>query len=175
MEKELEVAKHILERHREGIEKEEIRSLSRLRQVISPYSDYVSALKTKILEFLAPYNQEEKLLDAVRRVISHISSIDVVELPVQYSLSFEEMEELGAASRIDKALLATSLLRALGLEDAFCVIGNRYSLVKFNWLNRTYAIDIDRNELLEGENAEEFIQNSQPRYVFNDLSFEFGE
>ncbi len=175
MGKELEVAKHLLTRHRERIEREEIRSLSRLRQIISPYSDYVSALKTRILESLAPYKKEEKLLDAARRVISHISSIEVVELPVQYSLSFEEMEEFGAASRIDKALITTSLLRALGPEDAFCVIGNKYSLVKFSWLNKIYAIDIDRNELLEGRNAEDFIQNSQPRYVFNDLSFEFGE
>lgn len=175
MGKELEVAKHILERHREEIEKEEIRSLSRLRQIISPYSDYVSALKTRILESLAPYNKEEKFLDAVRRVLSHISSIDVVELPVQYSLGFEEIEELGAASRIDKALLAASLLRALGPEDAFCVIGNQYSLVKFRWLNKLYAIDLDRNELLEGKDAEEFIQGSQPRYIFNDLSFEFGD
>ncbi|MBD3389513.1 hypothetical protein GF415_00985 [Candidatus Micrarchaeota archaeon] len=175
MGKELEVAKHILERHRKEIEKEEIRSLSRLRQIISPYSDYVSALKTRILESLAPYIKEENFLDAVRRILSHISNIDVVELPVQYSLDFEEIEEIGAASRIDKALLTASLLRALGPEDAFCVIGNQYSLVKFRWLNKVYAIDLDRNELLEGEDAEEFIQGSQPRYIFNDLSFEFGE
>lgn len=175
MGKELEVARHILERHKEEIEKEEIRSLSRLRQIISPYSEYVSSLKTKILESLAPYKKEEKFLDAVQEVLSHASSIEVVELPVQYSLSFEEMEELGAASRIDKALLITSLLRALGTETAFCVVGNQYSLVKFRWLNEPYAIDLDSNGLLSGKKAEEFIENSSPNYIFNDLSFEFGK
>ncbi|MBD3398202.1 hypothetical protein GF412_03360 [Candidatus Micrarchaeota archaeon] len=175
MGKELEVARYILERHKEEIERGEIRSLSRLRQIISPYSEYVSSLKSSILEALAPYKKEEKFLDAARRVISHCSGIEIVELPVQYSLSFEEMEQLGASSRIDKALLATSLLRSLGTETAFCVVGHQYSLVKFNWLNKPYAIDLDRNELLEGGKAEEFIKNSHPTYIFNDLSFEFGQ
>jgi hypothetical protein len=175
MGKALEVAAYILERHKDELEKEEIRSLSRLRQIISPYSEYVSSLKTKILESLAPYQKEKNFLDAVQEIISHASGIEVVELPIQYSLSFEEMEKFGAASRIDKALLVTSLLRAIGTESAYCIVGNQYSLVKFRWLNEQYAVDIDKNELLKAEKADEFIMNSKPRYIFNDLSFEFGE
>jgi len=175
MGKALEVAEYILKRHKDELEKEEIRSLSRLRQIISPYSEYVSSLKTKILESLAPYQKEKNFLDAVQRIISHASGIEIVQLPIQYSLSFEEMEKMGAASRIDKALLVTSLLRSLGTETAFCIIGSQYSLVKFRWLNEQYAIDIENNELFKEEKAEEFIRNSKPKYIFNDLSFEFGE
>ncbi len=175
MGKALEVAEYILARHKDELEKEEIRSLSRLRQIISPYSEYVSSLKTKILKSLAPYKKEENFLDAVQEIVSHASGIEIVQLPIQYSLSFEEMEKFGAASRIDKALLVTSLLRAIGTESAYCIVGNQYSLVKFRWLNEQYAVDIDKNELLSGEKAEEFIMNSKPRYIFNDLSFEFGE
>jgi len=175
MGKALEIAEYLLARHKDELEKEEIRSLSRLRQIISPYSEYVSSLKTKILGSLAPYQKEKNFLDAVQEIISHASGIEVVQLPIQYSLSFEEMEKFGAASRIDKALLVTSLLRSLGTETAHCVIGNQYSLVKFKWLNEQYAVDIDANELLKAEKAEEFIKNSQPRYIFNDLFFEFGE
>ncbi len=175
MGKALEVAEYILERHKDELEKEEIRSLSRLRQIISPYSEYVSSIKTKILGSLAPYQKEKNFLDAVQEVVSHASGIEIVQLPIQYSLSFEEMEKLGAASRIDKSLLVASLLRAIGSETACCVIGNQYSLVKFNWLNEQYAVDIDKNEILKSEKAEEFIKDSKPRYIFNDLSFEFGE
>ncbi|MCP4647542.1 MAG: hypothetical protein GY852_07385 [bacterium] len=175
MGKALEVAEYILARHKDELEKEEIRSLSRLRQIISPYSEYVSSLKTKILESLAPYQKEKNFLDAVQEIISHASGIEIVQLPIQYSLSFEEMEKMGAGSRIDKALLVTSLLRSLGTETAHCIVGNQYSLVKFKWLNEQYAVDIDRNELISGEKAEEFIKKSEPKYLFNDLSFEFGE
>lgn len=175
MDKRTEMAEYILKRHKEAIEREEVPSLSRLRQVISPYSEYVSALKSKILQSLAPYKKEEKFMDAVEQVLSHCSGIEVVKLPVQYTLSFEEMEELKAAPRIGKAVLTTSLLRAVGSETAACVIGNKYVLVKFRWMNQDYAIDVEKNSLLEGEKAKKFIRNSQPRYIFNDLFFEFGE
>ena len=170
-----EMAEYILKRHKEAIEREEVPSLSRLRQLISPYSEYVSNLKAKILESLAPYKKEKKFMDAVERVISHCSSIEVVKLPVQYTLSFEEMEGLQAGPRIGKAVLTTSLLRAMGSETAACIIGNKYVLVKFRWMNQDYAIDVEKNSLLKEERAEKFIRDSQPRYIFNDLFFEFGE
>ena|GEM_PF-2948024 len=175
MEKEREVAEYILKRHKDELEKEEIRSLSRLRQLISPYSDYVSKLKAKMLGDLAPYRKEEKFLDAVTQIIAHISDISIVTLPIQYSLTFEEIEQLMAASKIDKALLTTSLLRAAGSEDAACVIGNKYITVKFTHLGETYAIDIEDNTVLSGAEAEGFVQGSEPKYIFNDLFFEFGK
>ncbi len=175
MGKDLEVARYILKRHKDEIEREEIRSLSRLRQLISPYSEYVTSLKTRMLEELAPYKKEEKFLDAVERIISHISGIEVIMLPVQYSLSFEEIEKMNAASRIDKGLLTTSLLRAAGSESAATVIGNKYVTVKFTYLTEPYAIDIENNNLLKGEEAEGFVQGSEPKYIFNDLFFEFGK
>jgi len=175
MEKELEVAIYILKRHKDELEKEEIHSLSRLRQLISPYSDYVSKLKGKMLGDLAPYKKEEKFLDAVTQIIGHISDITIVTLPIQYSLTFEEIEELMAASRIDKALLTTSLLRAAGSEDAAVVFGNKYITVKFAHMGENYAIDIENNTLLKGDEAGGFIQGSEPKYLFNDLFFEFGK
>ena len=175
MARELEVARYILRRHKDEIEQEEVRSLSRLRQTISPYSDYVSKLKSKVLEDLAPYRKEEKFLDAVEHILSHLSEIEAVDLPVQYSLSFEEIEQMKAASRIDKALLATSLLRAVGSEDAACVSGNKYAAVKFAHMGENYALDVENNSLLKGAEADAFIQASEPKYIFNDLFFEFGK
>ncbi len=175
MGKEREVAEYILKRHKDELEKEEIRSLSRLRQLVSPYSEYVSKLKAQMLKDLAPYNREEQFLEAVTQVIGHISDITVVTLPVQYSLTFEEIEQLRAASKIDKALLTTSLLRAAGSEDAAVVFGNKYVTVKFSHLGEQYAIDIEDNTVLSGAEAEGFIQGSEPKYIFNDLFFEFGK
>ena len=175
MEKRTEIAEYLLKRHKEQIEKEEIRSLSRLRQLISPYPEYISSLKVKLLSSLAPYRKEEKLLDAVKSILSHASGIEVVNLPVQYSLSFEEMETLKASSSIAKALLVTSLLRAIGSETAATVIGKEYVLVQFSWLGEKYAINIEKDSLLSGKEAEGFIKNSKPTYIFNDLFFEFGK
>lgn len=175
MEKRMEIAEYILKRHREEIEKEEVRSLSRLRQLISPYSEYVAALKLKVLSPLAPYRKEEKLLDAVKSILAHCSGIEAIQLPVQYSLSFEEMDALKAAPPIDKALLVTSLLRAVGSETAATVIGKECVLVQFSWLGEKYAIDIEKNSLLSGKEAEDSIKSSKPKYIFNDLFFEFGE
>ena len=174
MEKELEVAKYILKRHKDELEREEIRSLSKLRQMVSPYSGYVTSLKTKILGEVAEYDSADRFRGSLREVLSHASGIELVDLPIQYSLTFEEIEELKAASRLDKALLITSLLRAIGSEDAAVVFGKNYVAIQFSDKGIFQAIDIENNILLK-EEAEGFIQGSKPKYIFNDLFFEFGK
>jgi len=175
MGKELEVANYLLKRHKDALEREEIRSLSRLRQMVSPYSDYVSKLRSKMLEDLAPYRKEEKFLDAVNEIIGHTSDIEIVKLPIQYALTFEEIEQLKAASALDKAILIASLLRAAGSEDAAVVFGSRYVSVKFSHMGENYALDVENNTLLKGAEAEGFVEGSEPKYIFNDLFFEFGK
>ncbi|MEM4272023.1 MAG: hypothetical protein QXH30_00355 [Candidatus Bilamarchaeaceae archaeon] len=170
-----ELMEFLLLRHKEWIEAKEARLISRLRQIISPYSVYVSRIKAEILTPLAPYMKEEQFLDAVEKVIAHCSRIEEVELPVDYSLSFEEMESMKAGPPMDKCLLIASLLRAAGSESAAVVAGRNYPLVKFRHGGREYAINPRENRLLEGKEAEEYIANSKPEYIFNDLFFEVAE
>lgn len=165
----------ILVKHKDEIEEKEARSLSRLRQIISPYSAYVSKIKTEILAPLAPYMKGEQLLKAAERILEHCSRIEVVDLPIEYTLTFEEMESIKASPLLDKCLLLTSLLRAAGSENAAVVAGSDYALVKFQWDEIQYAINPKENRLLKGKEAEKFIANSKPQYIFNDLFFEVAE
>lgn len=167
------IMEYILSRHKEEIERTEAQSLSRLRQIVSPHSEYVIRLKTEILASLAPYIKEDHFLDAAQKMVSHCSRLEVIRLPVQFSLSFEEMEKFGAAPLLDKALLETSLLRAAGSEDAALVIGSAGTLVKFSWDREQFAVDVEKDRLLRGKEAEKYIAASKPLYVLNDLFFEF--
>ncbi len=170
-----ELMEFLLLRHKDEIEEREDRSLSRLRQIISPYSAYVSKIKTEILAPLAPYIKEEQFLKAADRILSHCSRIEVIGLPIDCALSFEEMESLGAGPLLDKCLLITSLLRAAGSENAAVVAGKEYSLVKFQLNETQFAINAKENKLIKGKDAEKFILNSKPQYIFNDLFFEVSE
>lgn len=170
-----ELMQCILLRHKEEIERAEARSLSLLRQIVSPYSAYVSKIKTEIIAPLAPYAKEGQFLKAVEKILAHCARIEVIPLQVDYALSFEEMESLGAGPLLDKCLLLTSLLRAAGSENAAVVAGENYSLVKFQWENRLFAINAKEDKLLKGKEAEKFISASKPQYIFNDLFFEVSE
>ncbi len=170
-----ELMEFLLLRHKAELEEKEARSLSLLRQTISPYSAYVSKIKTEILAPLAPYIKEEQFLAAVDRIIAHCARIEVISLPVDYSLSFEEMESLRAGSLLDKCLMLASLLRAAGSENAAVVAGENYFLVKFQLNENQFAIDAKENKLLKGKDAEKLIADSKPQYTFNDLFFEIAE
>jgi hypothetical protein len=170
-----ELMEFLLLRHKDEIEEREDRSLSRLRQIISPYSAYVSKIKNEIIAPLAPYIKEEQFLRAADKIISHCTRIEVIELPIDYSLTFEEMESLGAGSFLDKCLLLTSLLRAAGSENAAVVSGKEYPLVKFQLNGNSFAINAKENKLIKGKDAEKFILNSKAQYTFNDLFFEVSE
>ena len=87
----------------------------------------------------------------------------------------KEIEQLKAASALDKAILIASLLRAAGSEDAAVVFGNKYVSVKFSHMGENYALDVENNTLLKGAEAEGFVEGSEPKYIFNDLFFEFGK
>lgn len=167
-----DVLEFILVKHKGEIEEKEARSLSRLRQIISPYSAYVAKIKTEILAPLAPYIKEEQFLKAAEKILQHCARIEAVELPIEYTLTFEEMESIKASTLLDKCLLLTSLLRAAGSENAAVVAGRDYALVKFQLDGTQYAINPKENKLLKGKEAEKYIANSKPQYVFNDLFFE---
>jgi len=163
----------ILSRYKEHIEKHERSSLSELRQMITPYNDFIKSLRDKIIEDLQPYSYEKHFFSAVQKVTEYIRSIKNIKLDIVFWMSFEELDSLKAGPLIDQAIFLTSLLRSLGSNDTkvyISFLGKIY--VGFSWNNTHYLINPESGSLLSGSDAENAFVEDHLRYVFNDLSFE---
>lgn len=166
----------IVSRYKEIISKNEEKSISEIRQRCSPYNDFVRKLRDRLISNIPNYEYDKHFQQALQKTVEYIKGIKSLELLINFWMSFEEIEEVKAASGMDKALLFTALLRALDCPDAkIYVTKSKKMFVGFRWQGSAYLIDPLTCSLLSGDFAEKAFMTDPLAYVFNDLSYESFE
>ncbi len=173
----LKIYELILSRYKERIEEGEHKSISELRERISPYNDFVKQLAERLSAGLRPYEYEKHFTAALQNSVEYIKSLRNVELPVSFWIDFKTMDELKAGDIIDQALLLTSLLRSFGSPTAKMLITkSRRVYVGYEWKGEQHMVNPESGSVLSGEDVQKAFSEDPLVYAFSDVYFEtYGE
>lgn len=172
----LKLYERIVQRYQEIISEKETVSVSELRHRISPYSDFVRNLRARLVHGLEPYDYQKHFFSGVERAIEYLKTIQNVELPFTFWFRFEDIDQIQAAPRMDKALLLTALLRSLESEQVkLYITRSKKPYVYFEWAGDRYLINPESGSLLRGEDVDKIFQEDPAAYAFSDLFFESYE
>jgi len=164
----------ILNRYRDLIREKESKTVSEIRQLVSPYnSEFVKRKKEELLSGIPGYTYENDFLRAVEKTIDYLKKIRTCEFSIPFWMSFEEIEELKITDSANKAVLIAALLRSLGSENVkVLVTKNRKQYVRFEWEGENYLVFPETGSLLRGEDVMKLFESDAPAYAFSDLSYE---
>jgi hypothetical protein len=166
----------IIRRYKEIISAKESVSIADLRQRISPYSDFVRTLRDKLIHDLQPYDYRKHFFSAAQRMIGYIKGMQTIELAFTFWWTFEEMDLIKAAPRMDKALFLAALLRSLESKDVKVLVTRAQKpYVYLIWEGERYLVDPESGSLLRGEDTDSAFKTDPVAYAFNDLFFESYE
>ena len=166
----------IVSRYKQSISEKEQKSITEIRQRCSPYSDFIKKLKERLVGEVINYSYENDFLHAVERVLDYARSIKNFELLIPFWMNFEEIDEIKAASPIDKAVLIVALLRVFGSESArVFVTKSKRNYASFEYKEKKYIIIPESGSLLVGDDADKTIREDPLAYAFSDLLFESYE
>ncbi len=166
----------IVNRYKETISKSEEKSISEIRQKCSPYNNFVRKLREQFVKDLHMYEYEKHFIAALHKVLEYIKNIGNFEFLLTFWMNFDEIDEIKAASPLDKSLLLTAILRSLDCQDAkVYVTRSKKVYVGFRWKGAPYLIDPMTGSLLSGNFAENAFTNDRLSHVFNDLTYETFE
>ena len=173
--KRLKLYECILRRYQPLISEKETISISELRHRISPYTDFIRALRTRLLNEIQVYDKTQFHL-GLDRVLRYIRSIHPIQFSFTFWLTFEEIDSIKAAPVLDRTLLLASLLRSLEADNVkvFLTRSNK-SYVHFEWKGERYLIDGLSTSLLRGEDVQKPFANDPAASAFSDLFFESYE
>jgi hypothetical protein len=176
LETKLRIYSLIVNRYKDLIGEKEDRSISEIRQRVSPYNDFIKNLKERFIQDMKPYDYNKHFFSATQRVINYMREIKDCEFLITFWMTFEEMEQLKAADTMDKAILMAALLRSLGSEDAkVYVTHSKRVFVGFNWNKMPYLVDPRNSGMLSGPEADNAFIKDKLSYIFSDLHFESFE
>jgi len=163
----------IVNRYKDLISKQEERSVSEIRQRVSPYNDHVRLLRDTLTADFHPYAYERDFMLVAQRAIGHMKEIRTCRILLTFWMTFEEMEELKVGGVMDKALLLATLLRALESKDAKVLVTKSERVyVGFEWKGERYLVIPESGSLLGGDDASKPFAEDPLAYSFSDLSYE---
>lgn len=163
----------ILNRYKDTINKSESRSISEIRQKVSPYNEYIRSLKDRLLYDIAPYDPDRSFLQASERILAYVRGIRACEFAFSFWMTFEEIESLKIASGMDKAMLFASLLRAIGSDDARVLVTRSGKVfVRYSHRGIDHMFDPRTNAFSSGAGSLGFFSEDPIAYSFNDLAYE---
>jgi hypothetical protein len=169
----LEIYKLVLSRYKDMISEKESRSISEIRQRVSPYNDFIRGLRSRMLEGLEPYDPAEHSLEAAERAMDYVRRIRTCEFAFTFWMEFREMEALRIGTAMDKAILLAAILRSLEAADARVLVSRKGSaLVRFSAGGRQYIFVPESGSLLMGDDAMKLFSDDPVAYSFNDLLYE---
>jgi esterase/lipase len=172
-EKKARIFELIIRRYENMIGEKEERSISEIRQRISPYDETIKMISNSITKDYVPYNYETHFLTAAQRALDYIRQIKTCKLQFTFWLTFEEIEHLKAADAMNKALMLVAILRALGSKDAKVLVtksGRIY--VAFISNKQQYMVNLESGSVLANEDGIKLFENDALNYAFNDLFYE---
>jgi hypothetical protein len=169
----LELYKLVLARYKDLINEKESRSISEIRQRVSPYNDFVRKLRDPMLADTVPYVPKTHFFAVAQRAMAYVRSIRTCEFSFAFWMDFREMDSLKIGTAMDKAILLAALLRALESEDAKVLVsGKGKTFVRFSWAGSQYVFVTESGSLLAGEDAMKMSPDDPVVYAFNDLVYE---
>jgi len=169
----LEIYKLVISRYRDLISEKESRSISDLRQNVSPYNDFIRKLRDSMLADTVPYVYKTHFFTAAQRAMSYVRSIRTCEFAFTFWMNFKEMETLKLGTAMDKAILLAALLRSFESEDAKVLVTKKgMAYAKFSWSGTQYLFAADRGSLFVGDDAMEIFADDPVTYAFSDLVYE---
>lgn len=169
----LKIYELIISKYRDKIEECEHKSISELRERISPYNEFIKQLNERLSTELKPYNYEKHFESALQNSINYIKSIRNIELPVNFWIDFEIMDRIKAGDLTDRSLLLVSLLRSFGSQTAKVIITkNNKVYVGYEWKGEQHLINLESGSILSGEDVHKVFANDAMVYAFSDLYFE---
>jgi len=167
----------MVSRYKDLINENETRSVSEIRQRISPYSDTIKSLNMRLTEDLQPFSYEQHFITAAQRAINYIREIKTCQFTITFWLGFDEMDKLKLGGIMDKALLFAALLRSFGSDQVLVKVaksGKTY--VSFLWEGKEYMFVPESGSLLTGDDVVSVFSKDPLDYMFNDLTYEnYGE
>ncbi|MBI2079412.1 hypothetical protein HYT84_01495 [Candidatus Micrarchaeota archaeon] len=175
LETKLRIYMLIVNRYKDSISEKENRSISEIRQRISPYSDFIKNLRTMLVS--ETYKYPDHFPAALQKALDYMRTIKNFEFKLTFWLAFEEVDQLKAGELMDKALLCASLLRSLDAENVkVLVTKSDVPYVIFDWKNERHLINLATTSLLRGSDVDSLFEKDSLSYAFSDLLFEqYGE
>jgi len=169
----LELYKLVINRYKDLISERESRSISEIRQMVSPYNDFIRKLHERLLPDIVPYEYGRHFFTAVERAMSYMRGIRTCQFAFTFWMTFEEMDSMKIASPMDKAILMAAILRSFESEDARVAVTKKgRAFVRFLWKDTEYFIAPETGSLLSGEDSLKAFADDPIAYSFNDLAYE---
>jgi hypothetical protein len=169
----LELYKLVLARYKDLINEKESRSISEMRQRVSPYNDFVRKARDSMLADMVPYVPLTHFFTVAQRAMAYVSSIRTCEFSFAFNMEFKEMDSLKIGTAMDKAILLAALLRSFESEDAKVLVSNKgKTFVRFSYSGTQYIFVTESGSLLVGEDAMRVSSDDHFAYAFNDLVYE---
>ena len=172
----LEIYKLVLKKYKDLISEKEARSITEIRQRVSPYNEFIKKLKDRFLQDMAPYYYKNHFMTATQRAIDYVRSIKTCEFSFTFWVEFKEMDELKIGTAMDKAIFLAAIIRSFESENVrVLVTKSGKPMVRFNWNDTSYLFLADSGSLLVGDDATQLLSNDPIGYSFNDLIYESYE
>lgn len=169
----LEIYKLVLSRYKDLISEKESRSISEIRQRVSPYDGFVKKIRDSMVTDMVPYVPRAQFFVAAQRAMDYVRGIRTCEFAFTFWMDFREMDELKFGTSMDKAILLAALLRSLESEDVrVLVTKKRSAFVKFAWNGAQYLFAAENGSLLAGDDTLKIFADDPVAYSFNDLAYE---
>lgn len=175
----VELYRLILSRYEKYIEEAESKSISDLKAMIKPHDRSATEVKISILDSFHPYDPKAHFIAAADSAIAHVAKIRSIELPLNFWLEFDQMESVGAADEMDKAIYLCSILRSLDCQDARVLItASKKPYVLFEFNSQHHLVNTTSATRIYGtkEQVLATLGTDKPQYSFSDTLYEeYGE
>ncbi|MBU1165962.1 hypothetical protein KKF81_03365 [Candidatus Micrarchaeota archaeon] len=169
----LDLYRLVINRYKDLINQNESRSISEIRQKVSPYDDFIRKKKDALLVDIVPYIRDKYFFGAAQKAIAYVREISVCEFAFNFWMNFEEMDRLKLSTSLDKAIMLAALLRAMESGDVRVTVTKKgKSYVKFMWKDETYLFVPESGSLLAGDDVKKLFDIDPVAYSFNDLVYE---
>lgn len=169
----LDIYKLVINRYKNLISEKESRSISEIRQQVSPYNDFIRKMRESLLNDIVPYDPRLHFFTAAQRAMAYVRQMRTCEFSFSFWMAFKEMDDLKIGTIMDKAILLAALLRSLESEDArVLVTKSGKAFVRFSWSGSPYLFSAESGSLLVGEDTMKVFSDDPVAYSFNDLIYE---
>lgn len=164
----------ILNRYKDMIAEKESKTISEIRQLVSPYNnEFLKRIKAEILSDMPDYSYENNFFAAVEKAIEYMKKIKTCGFAIPFWMTFDEINELRITDSANKAVFFAALLRSFGSENVkVLVTKSRKQYVRFEFAGDTYVFVPESGSLLRNEDVKKMLEQDPAGYAFNDLSYE---
>ncbi|MBI5228325.1 hypothetical protein HY988_07060 [Candidatus Micrarchaeota archaeon] len=163
----------VINRYKNMVNEKESRSISEIRQLVSPYNPFIEKFRDTLISDIVPYVYQNHFFMAATKAISYVREIKTCQFAFNFWMSFEEMTSLRVGTAMDKAIFLAALLRAYGSENAKVIVSKKGKIyVRFAYEEKNYLVPAESGSLLSGDDTTLPFGDDPILYSFNDLVYE---